>query len=98
MTNIPSPTAITLDITQGVAWITLNRPPLNILTLDMIRELDNVLNTVAEQTWLKAAVLAANGKSFCAGVDVADHAPERVEPMIREFGQLFTKLRILPMP
>jgi cyclohexa-1,5-dienecarbonyl-CoA hydratase len=96
--KIPSPTAITLDITQGVAWITLNRPPLNILTLEMIRELDKVLSTVAEQTWLKAAVLAANGKAFCAGVDIADHTPDRVEPMIREFGQLFTRMRILPMP
>ncbi len=93
-----SPAAITLDVTQGVAWITLNRPPLNILTLEMIRELDGVLSAVEEQTWLKATVLAANGKAFCAGVDVADHVPDRVEPMIREFGQLFTRLRILPMP
>ena len=96
--KIPSPTAITLDISQGVAWITLNRPPLNILTLDIIRELDSALSKVAEQTWLKATVLAAKGKAFCAGVDVADHTPDRVEPMIREFGQLFTRLRTLPMP
>jgi len=96
--KIPSPTAITLDITQSVAWITLNRPPLNILTLDIIRELDSVLNEIAEQTNLKALVLSSNGKAFCAGVDVADHTPDRVETMIREFGQLFTRLRTLPMP
>jgi len=96
--KIPSPTAITLDITQDVAWITLNRPPLNILTLDIIRELDSALSQVAKQTNLEAVVLAANGKAFCAGVDVADHTPDRVEPMIREFGQLFTRLRTLPMP
>jgi cyclohexa-1,5-dienecarbonyl-CoA hydratase len=98
MTENPSTAAITLDITQGVAWITLNRPPLNILTLDMIRELDEAISTVAEQHQLKAAVLAAKGKAFCAGVDVADHTPDRVGPMIHEFGQLFTKLRILPTP
>jgi cyclohexa-1,5-dienecarbonyl-CoA hydratase len=96
--KIPSPTAITLDIKQDVAWITLNRPPLNILTLDIIRELDSTLSEVAELTNLKAVVLSANGKAFCAGVDVADHTPDRVEPMIREFGQLFTRLRTLPMP
>src|SRR3974377_2201124 len=96
--KIPSPTAITLDITQDVATITLNRPPLNILTLDIIRELDGALREIAEQTNLKAVVLAANGKAFCAGVDVADHTPDRVEPMIREFGQLFTLLRALQMP
>lgn len=96
--KIPSQSAVTLDNTQDVAWITLNRPPLNILTLDIIRELDGALNEVAEQTNLKAVVLAANGKAFCAGVDVADHTPDRVEPMIREFGQLFTRLRTFPMP
>ena len=96
--KIPSRSAITLDIRQDVAWITLNRPPLNILTLDIIRELDSALSEIAEQTNLKAVVLAANGKAFCAGVDVADHTPDRVEPMIREFGQLFTRLRTLPMP
>ncbi len=96
--KIPSPTAITLNITQDVATITLNRPPLNILTLDIIRELDSSFTEIAEQTNLKAVVLAASGKAFCAGVDVADHTPDRVEPMIREFGQLFTRLRALPMP
>ncbi len=95
--NIPSPTALTLNITQDVATITLNRPPLNILTLNGIRELDSVLKEVAGQANLKAVVLAANGKAFCAGVDVADHTPDKVEPMIREFGQLFTRLRALPM-
>jgi cyclohexa-1,5-dienecarbonyl-CoA hydratase len=96
--KIPSSAAITLDITQDVAWLTLNRPPLNILTLDIIRELDSTLSEVAEQTNLKAVVLAANGKAFCAGVDVADHTPDKVEPMIREFGQLFIRMRTLPMP
>ncbi len=94
--NIPSPSAITLDINDGVATLTLNRPPLNILTLAMIRQLANALDTVAQQTWLKAMVLAANGKAFCAGVDVADHTPERTEPMIREFCALFMRLRMLP--
>ena len=96
--KVPSQTAITIDITQSVAWIMLNRPPLNILTLDIIRELDSAISEVAEQTNLKTLVLSSNGKAFCAGVDVADHTPDRVEPMIREFGQLFTRLRTLPIP
>ena len=96
--KMPSPSTITLDITQDIARVTLNRPPLNILTLDIIRELDTVLGEVADKTNLKAVVLAANGKAFCAGVDVADHTPDKVEPMIREFGQVFTRLRTLPMP
>lgn len=88
----------TLEISEGVARLTLNRPPLNILTLEGIRELDVTLDTLARQTRLKALVLAAHGKAFCAGVDVADHTLERVEPMIREFCALFTQLRTLFVP
>ena len=96
--KIPPSATIALDISQDIARITLNRPPLNILTLDVIRDFDGILKEVAEQSNLKAVVVASNGKAFCAGVDVADHTPDRVEPMIREFGQLFTRLRALPMP
>jgi cyclohexa-1,5-dienecarbonyl-CoA hydratase len=90
--------AVTLDMTDGVAFLTLNRPPLNILNLAVIRELADKLDALAGQTSLKALVLCANGKAFCAGVDVADHLPERVEPMIREFCGLFTHLRAFPLP
>lgn len=90
--------AITIDITRGVASLTLNRPPLNILMLPIIGELIESLDSLAEQTLLKVVVLAAKGKAFCAGVDVADHIPERIESMIRDFGRLFTRLRTLPMP
>ncbi len=95
----PSPAdVITLDITGGVAFLTLNRPPLNILNLVLIRELAEKLEVLKGRAPLKALVLAANGKAFCAGVDVADHLPHRVEPMIREFGALFTQLRTFPVP
>lgn len=96
--KLSSSDLITLDVTEGVAKATLNRPPLNILTLAMMRQLAETLDAVAQLTEVKALVLAATGKAFCAGVDVADHTPERTEPMIREFCTLFTHLRTLPVP
>lgn len=94
----PSRTAIQLEISEGVARLTLDRPPLNILTIAMLRELSGALETVARQAKLKAVVLAATGKAFCAGVDVADHTADRTETMIHEFCALFTRLRNLPIP
>jgi cyclohexa-1,5-dienecarbonyl-CoA hydratase len=58
----------------------------------------DVLSPKNVQSRVKAVVLAANGKAFCAGVDVADHIPERVESMIQDFGGLFTRLRTFPVP
>jgi len=83
---------------EGAAIITLDRPPLNVLTIEMIHELGDALDEASAADHLRVVVLRAEGKAFCAGVDVADHTPERVDTMIRGFGQLFTRLRTFPVP
>lgn len=83
---------------DGIATLTLDRPPLNVLTIDMIAELGAAIDDISSDSHLKAVVLRAEGKAFCAGVDVADHTAERVDAMIRGFGQLYTRLRTLPIP
>ena len=88
---------IHVDTADGVVTITLDRPPLNILTLAMIDELERSV-AAAEVSRCNALVLRAAGKAFCAGVDVADHTPARVGAMIPRFGQLFTRLRTFPAP
>ncbi len=89
---------ILLETASGVATITLDRPPLNLLTIAMIRELSTALDEAAEHDHVRAVALRAAGKAFCAGVDVADHTAERVDEMIRGFGRLFTQLRTFPAP
>ena len=87
-----------IETTEAITTITLDRPPLNILTITMLRELDAALEMVSVDKRVKAVVLRAEGKAFCAGVDVADHTPERVETMIRAFSHVFLRLRALPAP
>jgi cyclohexa-1,5-dienecarbonyl-CoA hydratase len=82
----------------GVAHVTLNRPPLNILSTPMLSELAEVLDELSRQPDLKAVVLAGSERAFSAGVDVADHTPDRAEQMIQLFAQVFTRLRMLPIP
>jgi cyclohexa-1,5-dienecarbonyl-CoA hydratase len=89
---------IRLETAGGVATITLDRPPLNILTIATIRELCAALDAAGGHDHLHALVLRAAGKAFCAGVDVTDHVPDRVNEMIRGFGRLFTQLRAFPAP
>ena len=87
-----------IETVEAITTITLDRPPLNILTIAMLRELDAALEMVSADKYVKAVVLRAEGKAFCAGVDVADHTPERVETMIRTFSRVFLRLRALPAP
>jgi cyclohexa-1,5-dienecarbonyl-CoA hydratase len=79
--------------TRDVAQITLDRPPLNILTIEMLHELGQALDRAAARPALKALVLAAEGKAFCAGVAVEDHLGERARPMLEAFHRIFRQLR-----
>lgn len=72
----------------GAAFITLSRPPLNVLTIPMMEELVSALQwAVGDPGGM--IVLDAEGKAFSAGVDVADHTEDKVEQMIDIFDRIF---------
>lgn len=81
-----------LQVADGIATVTLNRPPLNVLNIPMMAELNTLLETVVSDADVAAVVIRASGKAFCAGVDVADHTGDKVGPMIRQFHGIFRKL------
>lgn len=73
----------------GVFTLTLNRPPLNILNLEMLAEIGAAVDAAAGNAFL---VLKARGKAFSAGADVADHLPETVGAMLKVFHGTVGKL------
>ena len=77
---------------DGIATITMNRAPVNVLNIPMMAEFNAVLETALSGDQIAALVIAAEGKAFCAGVDVADHTPDKVGDMIRQFHDIFRKL------
>jgi cyclohexa-1,5-dienecarbonyl-CoA hydratase len=83
---------------EGVARIVLCRPPLNILTIEMMDEVAAALAWAGTVGGLKALLLAAEGKAFSAGVDVEDHRGERVKPMIESFHRIFRLIHDLDCP
>lgn len=89
---------LSLDNDGLVARVVLRRPPLNILTIEMIRELNRVLRDLREDSGLRLLVLAAEGKAFSAGVAVEDHLPDKVAPMLESFHDIFRHLHRLSCP
>jgi cyclohexa-1,5-dienecarbonyl-CoA hydratase len=83
---------------DGVARIVLSRPPLNILTIEMMEEVGAALARAGALTGLKAVLLAAEGKAFSAGVDVEDHRGDRVKPMLESFHRIFRLMHDLDCP
>jgi cyclohexa-1,5-dienecarbonyl-CoA hydratase len=82
---------IRLGVIEGIAEVTLDRPPLNVLNIAMMGELDSALESVARAD-VAAIVLRGEGRAFSAGVDVADHTDDKAEEMIRVFHGIFRKL------
>jgi len=61
----------TLD--DGVALVTLDNPPLNLVTLEMTRELDPLLSRLAADPAVRVLVLTGSGsRAFCAGSDIKE--------------------------
>ncbi len=54
-----------------VAVLTIDRPPHNFVSVELIRDLADALEDIDAERDLRAIVLAAAGKSFSAGADLA---------------------------
>ncbi len=81
-----------LDITGGVATVTMDLPPLNVMDNPMMAEFNTLLDGLVSDDSLAAIVIAAEGKAFSAGVDVSDHTEDKVGDMIERFHGIFRRL------
>jgi cyclohexa-1,5-dienecarbonyl-CoA hydratase len=82
---VSEPQAVRVRREEGAWWVTLCRPPHNVLTIAVMRELQAALQEAYGDPAARAVVLGAEGRSFCAGVDVAEHTAELVRDMLDAF-------------
>ena len=76
-----------------VATIVLNRPPLNIINLEMLDELSAAWSDVEDLKAQVAVISGAGERAFSAGVEVADHAPGKIEAMLERFHRVILRIR-----
>jgi enoyl-CoA hydratase/carnithine racemase len=74
--HIPRWTRLTTDVDgDGVATVTMRRPPVNAVDLVMYRELRDLFTDIDQiGARVRAVVLTGDGKHFCAGNDLEDFA------------------------
>ncbi len=82
---------------DGVATIILDHPPLNVLNIEMMEELILSLKWAIDQPEPIVAI-TGEGKAFSAGVDIADHTPDKVDSMIDVFDRLFLTMSGMDKP
>jgi cyclohexa-1,5-dienecarbonyl-CoA hydratase len=90
---------ITYEKKDKVGTITLNTPPLNWLTIAMMKEINEVLRDAKKDQSLQMLVFDHAGeKAFSSGVDVADHTEDKVEEMIEVFHRMFRHMVEIDVP
>src|SRR3974377_68325 len=90
--------SVVCQIHDSVARITLNQPPLNIIDIPMMEQLQEALTQVQSASDAKVLVIAHQGKAFSAGVSINDHSPGKVGEMLKKFQGLPRLLNSLAIP
>lgn len=79
--------------------LTLDRPPLNILDLPTLEQLDRALAQVAATPGLQWVIVEGGGlRAFSAGVAIEDHTPDRIPALLEVFHRSLRRLFALAPP
>ncbi len=77
------------------ATIELARPPLNILDLGLLADLERAADELAADPELQVVLLRGSERAFSAGVSVQDHTPDKIDRMLASFHGAVRRLRAL---
>lgn len=88
---------------DGVVTLTLNRPQqYNALSSELLQRLSVELDVIAADATIRAVVVAANGKAFCAGHDLKqmrhNESQKSQEQLFNQCSEVMIKLVNLPQP
>ncbi|WP_413531974.1 enoyl-CoA hydratase-related protein [Empedobacter brevis] len=87
----------------GIATITLNRPSVfNSFNQEMIKSLQHHLDVAAQDVSVRAVILTATGKAFCAGQDLGEVLEEKEidfnKIVTENYNPLVLKIRNMDKP
>ena len=97
-------TLLQLDVSEGIATLTLNRPQSrNSLSLAMLEALDAQLAEIAQNPAIRVVILAGAGPAFCAGHDLKEIQTEQFacrysEALFAVCGKVMQAIVNLPQP
>jgi cyclohexa-1,5-dienecarbonyl-CoA hydratase len=91
-----------LNIENQIAFLTLTSPPLNILTLAMMREINQLLDALGRKpsNSFHALVITTEPEctAFSTGISIEDHKPSKAYQTLQEFHAIYRNLRTLSKP
>ncbi len=94
--SLPATQRLSIQLQGALARITLAHPPLNVIDFQMMDELLEALRQLEQRPEIVAVVMGGSERAFSAGVDVAIHTPEKIQPMLQKFHGLIMALVKFP--
>lgn len=74
--SVPNPSPdVSVDVEGHIATVEIHRPPHNFFDVALIRALADAYHALDSERDVRAIVLASEGRSFCAGAQLAAPAP-----------------------
>jgi len=83
-------------VSDGIGWIVLDRPPLNIINMEMCQAMMAAIRAMDEDSGSKVIALTSAGeRAFAAGAEMKEHSLDAIEELLHVMGEL---LRLLQKP
>jgi len=76
---------VEVKVTPPVAHVTLINPPVNVIDLQMTRELHQALTELESRPDISVILFEGNSRAFSAGVDIKAHLPDQIREMLTSF-------------
>jgi len=92
---------VKVEITDGVATMTLNRPPLNPIDAEVALQIGLCADELAMDDNVRAVVITGGEKHFAAGADIkmmVEMSPVIVSKYVGRLQESFTKVENIPKP
>src|SRR5258708_12955740 len=89
---------IYFEIVNYIARITLNHAPHNVLTVPMMKEMAEAIESLNGRGDIKAILLQSAQAAFSAGISLADSPPDPVFQTLHLFTPLFQPLAHITQP
>ncbi|PYV89907.1 MAG: enoyl-CoA hydratase/isomerase family protein [Acidobacteria bacterium] len=90
--------SILFEKKHNFARLILNRPPVNAMNIEMMKEMGDVIESLHNEDHIKVIIISSSCRIFSAGIDMADHAPQKVWQLLEEFHKIFLTMADLAKP
>ena len=99
-TRVPAPNYkyIQFEVVDSIARLTLNHAPHNVLTVPMMKEMAESIESLNGRADVKAILLQSSQQAFSAGISLEDSRPDRVFQTLDAFTRVFQAMVDISKP